>query len=205
MRRPLAPPSARAALAPRALALCLLAGLASGLCGCGGGEERRIDTGPAMGTRTETAGADAPSLGAPSLDAVDLGLRRADGTFVDVADLRGSFVLLFVFATFDGVSQMLLSPLRSVAERHADLHIVGVAAQPSARLLVDAYEHALEPPFPITYDPEETILEGARGLGAIEAIPTLVVLDRRGIEVARHTGFADEAMIEELLRGAGVR
>lgn len=147
----------------------------------------------------ETAGAERPAAIEGS---VELTLRRADGTFIEVGEQRGHVVLLYVFATFDGVSQAMLNPLRNIVERDPDLVVLGVAAQPSARLLVDAYEHALSPPFPIAYDPEETVREGSSALGAIDTIPTLIVLDRRGVEVARHTGFADQAQIEELLGAA---
>lgn len=136
---------------------------------------------------------------------IELTLRRADGSFLDVGELRGEPVLLVVFATFDGVSQAVLRPLRALAERHPELRIVGVAAQPNARLLIDAYEHALEPPFVVTYDPEDTVTEGTSALGAIEVVPTFVVLDRRGRAVARDTGFVDEARLRELVSAAGVR
>lgn len=136
---------------------------------------------------------------------IELALRRADGEFVDVGELRGQPVLLFVFATFDGVSQAVLRPLRALAERHPELRIVGIAAQPGARLLVEAYESALRPPFVVTYDPEETVSEGTSPLGAIEAVPTFIVLDRRGRAVARQVGFADEARLRELVSAAGLR
>src|SRR5690606_26323270 len=102
----------------------------------------------------------------------------------------------------DAMSQMALTPLRHIAEDYPDVAIVGIAAQPSARLLVEAYELALEPPFPIAYDPEERVAEGESTLGEIEGVPTFIVLDRRGREVARHLGFADEARLRELLAAA---
>lgn len=168
---------------------------------CGGGEA-------SSGASSETPiGMSGPQTGgdgrpAASEGSVELTLRRADGTFIEVGEQRGHAVLLLVFATFDATSQMVLTPLRSVVERHPELVVIGIAAQPSARLLVDAYEHALSPPFPITYDPHQTVAEGESALGVIDGIPTLIVLDGRGVEVARHTGFADEAQIEALLRAA---
>lgn len=143
------------------------------------------------------------SGGGRARGAIELTLRRADGTFIEVGELRGRVVLLFVLATFDTTSQMALTPLRAVAEAYPDTAIVGVAAEPSARVLVEAYESALEPPFPITYDPNETVAEGESMLGEIEGVPTFIVLDRRGREVARHAGFADEARLAELLAAAG--
>lgn len=179
---------------PIGLALLLLAA-------CGGGDARPArDEGPPVGmSGPDTAGGERPAAAEGS---VELTLRRADGTFLEVGEQRGQPVLLYVFATFDGVSQMLLNPLRNVAERHPELRIIGIAAQPSARLLVDAYVHALAPPFPVTYDPRESVRGGESALGEIDTIPTLIVLDERGVEVARHTGFADERRIEALIAAA---
>lgn len=131
-------------------------------------------------------------------------MRRPDGRFIDVGDLRGHVVLLFVFATFDAMSQLALHPLRELAEADRDLRIVGIAAQPSARLLVDAYVHALSPPFPVTYDPEELVPVGESSLGVIDAVPTFIVLDRRGVPAARHVGFASRDRLRELV-AAGSR
>lgn len=130
---------------------------------------------------------------------MELALRRSDGTFLDIGELRGHVVVLFVLATFDGPSQATIRPLTRLIERDDDVQIVGIAAQQGARLLVDAYEHALQPPFPVTYDPEESVTAGTSAIGPLEAIPTLVVLDRRGVEVARHTGFCDDACVSELM------
>ena len=153
-------------------------------------------SGTAVSTTTRSGEGRAPG-------AIELTLRRSDGVFLEVGELRGQVVLLFVLATFDAMSQMALTPLRAIAEAYPETAIVGVAAQPSARLLVEAYETALEPPFPITYDPQETVAEGESMLGEIEGVPTFIVLDRRGREVARHVGFADEARLAELLATAG--
>ncbi len=124
---------------------------------------------------------------------------------LDVRGMRKPDKHPTIFATFDAMSQMALTPLRAIAERYPDVRIVGVAAQPSARLLVEPYEVALSPPFPVTYDPEETVAEGASMLGEIEGVPTFIVLDRRGMEIARRLGFTEEAQLAEMLAAAGAR
>ncbi|MFK7985711.1 MAG: TlpA family protein disulfide reductase [Sandaracinaceae bacterium] len=175
------------------------------LAGCGGSDTARSDGPPRGGIGISgegTAGDEAPPR---AEGAIELTLRRADGTFLDVGELRGNVTLLYVFATFDGISQMLLHPLRQVAERHPDVQIVGIAAQPSARLLVDAYVHALSPPFAVTYDPEDTVQAGTSALGAIEVVPVVILLDEGGAEVERHTGFMSIERMEEMLAAAGVQ
>jgi peroxiredoxin len=133
---------------------------------------------------------------------VELTLRRPDGTFVELGDLRGRPVLVFFFATFDAMSQAVLHPLRQIADEAPELQIVGIAAQEGARLLVDAYEHALSPPFVVTYDPEERVLGEQSPLGPIQAVPSFVVLDRRGVAVGRHVGAIDADGLRALVAGA---
>ncbi len=133
--------------------------------------------------------------------AIELTLRRADGTFIDVGELRGQIVVLLVLATFDGASQMSLRPLAGLAEVSPEVQILGIAAQPSARLLVEAYQHALNPPFPITYDPQGMVAEGRSSLGPV-TVPTLIVLDRRGVETGRHVGYCDGPCLAELVASA---
>jgi hypothetical protein len=170
--------------------------LAAILCACGAPARQEGDPVGVSGP-LPTAGSEATDAGA-----VELTLRRTDGTFVEVGELRGTPVLLFVFATFDTVSQLALHPLQELARLHPDLPIIGIAAEPSARLLIEPYEHALSPPFQVTYDPDESVSEGESALGRIEAIPTFIALDARGVAVARHVGFAEVPELEELLHAA---
>ncbi len=180
----------------QAHALVLLALLA----GCGGAPAQQDGDPVGVSGPLPTGGGEARDLAA-----IELALRSADGSFLDVGELRGQPVLLFVFATFDSVSQLALHSLQEIARAHPDLAIVGIAAEPSARLLIEPYQHALNPPFQVTYDPEETVSEGQSSLGEIEAIPTFIALDARGVVVGRHVGFAEPPQLEELLRAAGVR
>ncbi|MBX3271984.1 MAG: TlpA family protein disulfide reductase [Sandaracinaceae bacterium] len=133
---------------------------------------------------------------------VELTLRYADGTFLEVGDLRGRIVVLYVLTTYDGASQMGLRPLRELVETSPEVEIVAIAAQQGARLLVDAYEHALSLPFRVAYDPVDSITGGTSALGELEAVPTLVVLDARGLEVARYVGYCDTSCVSGLLARA---
>ncbi len=190
MRPPLLPASS--------LWILIVAGLAGA---CGGAPAPQEPAGTPIGM----SGGEAEAAGAPRVAAVagsvELALRRADGTFIDVGELRGRRVLLVVMATFDGTSQMLLRPLADVIAAHPELAVIGVAAEPSARLLVGPYEQALSPPFPVAYDPEDRVRVGESPLGHIETIPTLVLLGEDGVERARAVGFQRVEQIEELLAG----
>jgi hypothetical protein len=138
------------------------------------------------------------SRGAPDPRAVELALRRTTGEWIHVGDLRGRPVLLFVFATFDGVSQAALQPIGRFLRHHRDVHVLGIAAQPDAAQLLDPYERALTPPFFLTYDPEGYVATGTSPLGSIDAVPTFIMLDASGHEVERHVGFPGTRTLERL-------
>lgn len=138
----------------------------------------------------------------PTAPAVFLSLSRTNGETIEVASLRGAPLLLYVFVTWDGVSQALLNPLRAVVARHPELRVVGIAAQPDGSSLVSMWEKALEPPFPIAVDAQGELTRGESALGRIEAVPLLVLLDRHGVIVDRHVGFATRAAIEAMLAKA---
>jgi hypothetical protein len=141
--------------------------------------------------------------GDPAPQPVELELRTPDGVPIFLGDLRGKPVLLFLFATFDGVSQAALRPLSRIVRHHPDVHVIGVAVQPEAEQLLDAWAYALSPPFTVAFDPRERIATGTSDLGEIESIPTYIVLDARGMEVDRHTGWASERQLDRMLEHAG--
>ena len=144
----------------------------------------------------------------PTARPLEMTLRTPEGDWIHIGDLRGRPVLLFVFATWDGVSQAALRPVSRFARTYDDVHVIGVAAQPDAAQLIDAYQHALDPPFPMTYDPEQNVHEGTSPLGSIEVVPTLIMLDARGFEVGRRAGFPNTNTLpnlrEEALERGGI-
>ena len=160
--------------------------------GCGGGSERTA----AVGTSR------APGNVRP----VEMTFRAASGEWVHLGDLRGKPVLLFLMATFDSVSQAALRPVSRFVRHHpGELHVLGVAVQPNPQPLLVPYVSALQPPFPFVYQVEGTIGEGTSPLGELEAIPTFVMLDARGLEVDRHVGFPNTSTLDNLLREAVAR
>jgi hypothetical protein len=130
---------------------------------------------------------------------LDLGIRLTNGSWLELADLRGTPVLLFVFATFDAVSQASLKSLRPFVNQHPELIVVGVAAQPRASQLVDAWAYALDPPFAVGADPYGRVENGQTVLGRIETVPTYILYDAEGYEMARTTGLLSEGDLAELV------
>jgi hypothetical protein len=168
----------------RALAALALAGSA---LGCGG---------------ASATGAAVPEAAAPSRPVaagVELTVRTPGGEWIFVGDLRGAPVLLVFLATYDGVSQAALVPLRHLMTQRSDVQIVGVMLQQEADEFADAWVSALEPPFPVGYDPDGALAAGETALGAIETVPTFVILDANGVEVERRVGFQSESRLAEMV------
>jgi len=131
---------------------------------------------------------------------LDLGLRLSDGHWLELADLRGSKpLLLFVFATFDTVSQASLKSLRPFVSLHPEILVIGVAAQPRATQLVEAWAYALDPPFPVGANPYGDVENGESCLGKIETVPTFILYDAQGYEIDRTTGLLSEAELAQFV------
>lgn len=131
---------------------------------------------------------------------LDLGIRLSDGRWLELADLRGTPVLVFVFATFDAVSQASLKSLRPFVPQHPELVVVGVAAQPRASQLVEAWAYALDPPFVVGANPYGRVENAESVLGKIEKVPTYILYDAEGREIARTTGLLSEGDLAELVQ-----
>jgi len=131
---------------------------------------------------------------------LDLGLRLTDGRWVELAELRGTPVLLFVFATFDAVSQASLKSLRPFVPQHPELIVIGVAAQPRAGQLVEAWDYALDPPFVLGTNPYGRVENGDSMLGKIETVPTYILYDADGYEIDRTSGLLSEGDLARLVK-----
>ncbi len=130
---------------------------------------------------------------------LDLGVRLTDGRWLELRDLRGAPVLMFVFATFDAVSQASLKSLRPFVPQHPDLVVVGVAAQPRGQQLVEAWAYALDPPFVVGTNPYGSVENGESTLGKIERVPTYILYNADGYEIARTTGLVTEGQLALLV------
>lgn len=161
---------------PSALVALLL------LLGCGGSSGAPVGASSAGGPRP-----------------IELSLATSGGQWIDVGALRGRPTFIFVFTTWDPSSQAALTPVSRFARRHPEAHVFALAAQPDARLLVDAYVHALDPSIAIAYDPEDQVPLGTSVLGEIRSVPAVIVIDAEGYEVQRYHGFPSQRVLEHLL------
>ena len=129
---------------------------------------------------------------------IELGLRTSDKEWLDLNMLRGKPTLLFLFATFDGSSQIALTPLRLFMQDFDDIQVIGIAVQPKAERLLKAWSYALDPPFIVGADPYGRVEDGLSALGKIETVPTYILLDAKGYERARVHGIQNETQLIEL-------
>src|SRR5689334_4784054 len=80
------------------------------------------------GAATTIGGPTGPSTETP----VSLQLTTTDGRIVELADQRGGLVLLFVLATYDGLSQAAIRPVSRFTREANDTVVLGVVAERDA-------------------------------------------------------------------------
>ncbi|MCA9536280.1 MAG: TlpA family protein disulfide reductase, partial [Myxococcales bacterium] len=178
--------------------------------GCGGGSPppRHPRSAAAPPAEEGPAQAEDPPERPPVEGAVELTLATPTGELLFLGDMRGQPILLYFFATFDVASQANLTPLDAFTRAHPEVRVIAVAVQRDARMLLDAWVHALTPAFETTFDPDNAISEGTSVLGQL-GVPTFVLLDADGVPRAAEAGILPRATLEAMLRrlpaGAGGR
>ncbi len=158
------------------------------------------------GASSATTAATSTTPASPSLNSVSstkpgvsLHLRRANGEPLFLERFRGKPLLLFIFTTYDGSSQLGLNALSEYAKTHPQLAVVAIAVQPVAERILPMFENAVNAPFPLTYDPDETVLQGKSSLGEVQMVPCYIVLNETGQVIERHYGALDPHALEKFV------
>lgn len=141
---------------------------------------------------TEESGADLAPM--PEFSLASLG-----GEQVSKADLLGKVVLFDFWATWCGPCHLQADILKEIYPEAAKRGIEFVAIS-TGEDAATVREFVARRPFDyaVLVDPEETL----GGPMEINALPTLVVMDRQGKISYRHTGVADAPAIDAALRAA---
>ena len=116
---------------------------------------------------------------------------------------RGRVTVILFVTTFDLPSQVLAKRVEAVVRRHRPRVNAGAVAleAPNDAPLVDVFKTSLGLSYPVALT-NSTRVDQSGPFGAIDLVPVLVVLDSRGVEVARAQGAVSEAELDEALTRA---
>jgi hypothetical protein len=152
------------------------------------------------------AASPATTAHAPSDEPIELSLATTDGHVVELSDQRGGLVLLFVLATYDGLSQAEVRPVSRFTREATDTVVLGVVAERDAASFAPIYSDTLAPPYTVVYDADGSITDGSSALGDLPGVPTFYMIDGHGRIAERHTGYLTEAELfamRDRARGRG--
>ena len=125
------------------------------------------------------------------------------GETLSSENTRGRVTALLFVTTFDLPSQLMAKRLDAVARRHRPRVNAGAVAleAPNNAPLVEVFKTSLGLSYPVGLT-NRTLLGEKGPFGTVDQVPILVVLDSRGVEVARAEGVVSEAEIDQALTRA---
>ena len=125
------------------------------------------------------------------------------GETLSSENTRGRVTALLFVTTFDLPSQLMAKRLDAVARRHRPRINAGAIAleAPNNAPLVEVFKTSLGLSYPVGLT-NRTLVSENGPFGAVDQVPILVVLDSRGVEVARAEGVVSEPEIDQALTRA---
>lgn len=147
------------------------------------------------------------AAGTPSPSPIALSLESLTGEPIDLASLRGRAVLVIAFNHDDLRSQATLRDAERVARAHPDsLTVIALCGNPGSfrtlRTLLEAFARVLELEVTKIAIADDHVREGTSPLGAIEHVPTTILINRAGIVSRTVVGLVDQQGMEALVRPA---
>jgi hypothetical protein len=126
-----------------------------------------------------------------------------DGSHLSSESTRHRVTVIALVTTYDLSSQVVLRELVDLIHTTSPRFNAGVIVlePPRNAPLAQAFAETLELPFPLAL--ADVATREARGpFGAVNAVPTLVVLDPKGAETWRYTGAVPIGTIRDALQHA---
>ena len=119
-----------------------------------------------------------------------------DGKTVSSGNLRGRMTLVVLLATYDDASQAQARFVKAVLRSHAPrINALAIAMEPPQNLpLVRIFADSLDLPYPVALADADTLV-GAGPFPGLDRVPSLLLLDRDGREVWRHSGVLDSVAL----------
>lgn len=146
-----------------------------------------------------------PSQPPVGLTPIDLALEAPlEGRTLDLSEYRGRGVLVAAISVEDLHSQALVRHMERLGRAHPDdlavVAVVGDQSDPaSLRTLLDAYRSVLGLERVVLTLASPAVRAGATGLGAIERVPMVFLLNRAGAVTQRLVGYQTYAALAELV------
>jgi hypothetical protein len=125
------------------------------------------------------------------------------GEEVGSATTRGRVTALLFVTTFDLPSQLMARRLEEIVKRHRPrVNAAAIALEaPNSAPLVEVFRSTLGLSYPVALGSSQA-MDHDGPFGTLDRVPTLIVLDARGREVAREAGVVSAADVEMLLTRA---
>jgi hypothetical protein len=146
------------------------------------------------------AGAAASAL-APPGEPLDFAFGALDGSVVSGESTRGRATVLLFVTSYDLSSQVVARRLNEVLHRHQPRINAACVALESAdhAVLVQTFEESLHLDYPVALA-DIVELRASPAFSAIDRVPILVILDRKGRERFRRYGVFETKELSEWLR-----
>jgi hypothetical protein len=153
----------------------------------------------ACGSASPSATASEPRRGRP----IEFLYGTPTGETLSSQNTRGRVTALLFVTTFDLPSQLMAKRLDAVAHRHRPRINAGAIAleAPNNAPLVEVFRTSLGLSYPVGLT-NRTRLDEKGPFGTLDQVPVLVVLDARGVEVARAEGVVSEPELDAALTRA---
>ena len=128
-----------------------------------------------------TAWAAAADVQAPAFT-----LQSVDGKAVSLAQYKGDVVMINFWASWCGPCRQEMPLLDSIYKQYKDMGFVllGVNVEPDSHS-ANAWLKKTPVSYPVLYDPNSQVSQ----LYQVQAMPTTVIIDRRGIVRFVHNGY----------------
>ena len=134
---------------------------------------------------------------------VEFAFGTPSGELLESRSTRGRVTALLFVATFDLTSQLMARRLDEVVRRHTPRVNAGAVAleAPNAAPLVEVFKSSLGLSYPVALA-NSVGFDRSTPFGKLDQVPTLVILDTRGREVARAQGVVTERDLDAALTAA---